>query len=588
MTAIKILGATLAAAIAAVAALLILGIPGSVMTSAIGERVARDTGYRIKFGGMTRIGLWPAFNVTLTDVTLAEPNGSDSQISIALGRVNATISFANVLSGRMSITDLSISKPVLRVPLLRERTPAITRPAEPSLSPPLPAVDHVTVSDGAVILFNARDRFENRIDDISADARIDANRKITIAGGARAGAQPITFSIDTTMPAAGDRTPMPTNLTLDAPGLRPQKLTAKADVRITGAVLSINSLSGMLGDQAFNGWASADLASKPLVKLDLAIQKLMLGSPDLRTSSGWSDAPIDLTDLNYVDASIRVSFAELGVGDTRLMSPSIEATLASGMLKAQTAKFGLYDGRASGQFAVDVSGATPNYTLRGDVADVRALPLLTALADFDKIDGRMQARFDLRGSGASQRAIVTSLSGNATAAIKDGEILGLNLASMIRSLTSGTGWQGNTTEATDLSELSAAFRIENGQATTSDLSLAGPLVRMTGNGTVNLDSKTLTFRVEPKLAMTLQGQGSTAAPAKLGIPLVVKGPWAEPTIAVDLAGKDGASAANSGASGESLGETLGKLIQQGLGNSAKGTPQGGSPLDDIMKGLFGR
>ncbi len=36
----------------------------------------------------------------------------------------------------------------------------------------------------------------------------------------------------------------------------------------------INGLTGTLGDGAFNGWASVDTASKPLVKLDLDFQRL--------------------------------------------------------------------------------------------------------------------------------------------------------------------------------------------------------------------------------------------------------------------------------------------------------------------------
>ncbi len=51
-------------------------------------------------------------------------------------------------------------------------------------------------------------------------------------------------------------------------------LSAKAEVRLNGAVVMINGVSGTLGDGAFNGWASADLSSKPLVKLDLDFQRL--------------------------------------------------------------------------------------------------------------------------------------------------------------------------------------------------------------------------------------------------------------------------------------------------------------------------
>ena len=109
---------------------------------------------------------------------------------------------------------------------------------------------------------------------------------------------------------------------------------------------------------------------------------------------------------------------------------------------------------------------------------------------------------------------------------------------MIRSLTSGTlsGWQESKEQTTDLTQLAASFRIEKGQATSSDLNLVGPLVRMTGAGTIDLAAKSLAFRVEPKLVMTTEGQGRAADPVGLGIPVVIDGPWSEPRIYPDMAG----------------------------------------------------
>src|SRR6201999_585194 len=91
--------------------------------------------------------------------------------------------------------------------------------------------------------------------------------------------------------------------------------TAKAEVRLNGPLVMFNSLSGALGDGGFTGWASVDLASKPLVKVDLDFQRLDLSGPKSATSTspvqGWSDAPINLTGLNYIDAQLRVSAARL-------------------------------------------------------------------------------------------------------------------------------------------------------------------------------------------------------------------------------------------------------------------------------------
>ncbi len=59
---------------------------------------------------------------------------------------------------------------------------------------------------------------------------------------------------------------------------------------------------------------------------------------------------------------------------------------------------------------------------------------------------------------------------------------------------------------------------------------------MTGAGTIDLGTKMLAFRVEPKLVMTTEGQGRASDPVGLGIPVVIEGPWAEPRIYPDMAG----------------------------------------------------
>ncbi|MEA2888667.1 MAG: AsmA protein, partial [Bradyrhizobium sp.] len=409
----------------------------------------------------------------------------------------------------------------------------------------------------------------------------------------------------------------PVELTLDSSGLMGRSLSAKAQVRASGAVLAINGLSGTLDGVQFNGWASADLASKPLVKLDLDFQRLDLGTRSAgrpaapQPGKPWSNEPVNLAGLNYVDAQIRISAAELNIGDARFAPAAVDAALGGGVLKAQISHLGVYGGEADGELTIDVSGSSPNYILRSDLAGVRALPLLSSLADFDKIDGKMQAKLAFRSSGASQRAIMSALSGTAFVVFQDGAIRDLNVAKMIRSLAAGTlsGWQEGRDQTTDLTQLSASFRIDQGQATTSDLMLAGPLVRMTGAGTVDLAAKTLAFRVEPKLVMTTEGQGSAANPVGLGIPVAIEGPWAEPRIYPDVAGMlDNPDAAYAklkelgkglfgqggiGGSDGRLGETLGNLLQQGLGKRGAtpvqpGPPDEDSPMDSIMKQLFGR
>jgi AsmA protein len=636
MKALKIASAATAALIAAVAAVLMIGIPSGFVTSAIQARLERETGYRVVIAGATRLGVLPSPSLTVHDVTLGDPKDRDVSDRLSVERIQADIPWQSLLSGDLQISELTISRPVLHVPLLRERSRRLGNPAKPATvsgdtrAKTFP-VGHLTISDGTVVFSNPRDRVENRIDGINADARAGADRRIDVAGSARLGEHPLQFKIKATAPAVlGDRQTVPVDLNLDAPGLLRPPLTGKAEVRLSGSVLMINGLTGTLGDGQFNGWASADLASKPLVKVDLDFQRLDVGTPSRGLSGAtdprpadqpWSAEKIDLSGLNYVDAQIRISAAELIIGDARIAPAAADAALSGGVLKAAFSHLGVYGGEADGELGVDVTTSNTAYTLRCDLTGVRALPLLSGLADFDKLDGKMQAKISFRGAGDSQRAILSSLDGSAFVNFQDGAIRGINVAKMIRSLTSGTlsGWQEGKDQTTDLTQLGASFRIERGQATTGDLLLFGPLVRMNGAGTVDLVAKSLAFRVEPKLVMTLEGQGGAADPVGLGIPVAVQGPWSGPAIYPDIAGilsdPDAAYAklremgkglfgSGGGASDPlsgKLGDTLGALIQQGLGAAATRAPAASpdtqvkpaapdqqSPMNDILKQLFGR
>src|SRR3984893_10779317 len=624
MKALKIAGAALAAIIVVAALLLFIGIPSGFLTSEIQSRVERETGYRLTIAGATKIGLWPSLNVTLNDLTLQDPKDRDSSNRVTVGSVQADMTLKSVWSGKPEITELKIVHPVLYRPLLRERdrlSDVASKPTKLSEASEATsvAINRVTVTDGQVVLSNLRDRVERHIDGINADVRIGDDRHVKITGSARAGEHPLKFDIKATAPAPPlERQNIPVELTLDAPGVLQAALTAKAEVRLNGMIVMINGVTGRLGDAAFNGWASVDIASKPLVKLDLDFQRLDVAmskapaeSSGSQGSQPWSNASIDLMGLNYVDAQVRISAAELGIGEARFAPAAIDAALASGVLKANFPNLRAYGGQVNGQLTLDSSGDSPAYALSCDLVGVRALPLLQSAADFDKLDGKLQAKLALRSAGNSQRAIMSNLSGSVFANFQDGAIRGLNVAQMVRSLTSGTlsGWQEGKEQTTDLSQLSASFRVDKGQATSGDLNLVGPLVRMTGAGTIDLATKSLAFRVEPKLVMTTEGQGRAADPVGLGIPVVIDGPWSEPRIYPDMAGildnpdaayaklKEmgkglfgsggglsglgglgglgnlGGNPSGSGGSGGGqsdplggkLGETIGNLLQQGLG-----------------------
>jgi AsmA protein len=611
MRALKYTGAALAAAVLILVLLLTIGIPSGFLTSNIQDRVERATGYRLTVAGTTKISFWPTLNVTLNGLTLQDPKDRDGSNRVTVASMQADVTLSSIWSGHPKVSELVITRPVLYVPLLRERNRALgsSRPAPSSNEEEVVAIDRVSIVNGAVTFSNARDRVEHRIDGINANITTDADRNVRMLGTAQTDATPLKFDIKASAPTPpAEHQNIPVEIALEAPSLLNSPLKAKAEARLNGSLVMINGLTGNIGDGSFNGWASVDLVSKPLVKLDLDFQRLDLATsnaPAGSASDAWSDEPIDLTGLNYVDAQVKISAAQVDIGTSHFAPVSVDATLAGGVMKAAINNLGTYGGSSSGELIVDASSGNPIYAIHCDMVGVRALPLLTSLANFDKIDGQMQAKIAARSAGASQHAIMSNMTGTVFANFQDGQIRGVNVAQMIRDLTASTlsGWQQQKSQGsgTDMTQLSASFKIDRGQAQTTDLSLVGPLVKVTGAGTIDLGTKMIGFRVEPKLVMTTEGQGRTSDPVGLGIPVMISGPWSDPKIYPEMAGiLDNPDAAYAklrqmgqglfGSAGANLGNlNLGGLLggltggsQNGSGNSGGGTGSGNS---DQLGGL---
>jgi AsmA protein len=283
----------------------------------------------------------------------------------------------------------------------------------------------------------------------------------------------------------------------------------------------------------------------------------------------WSDTQFNLVGLNFFDAEMQISSAELNYDKFRFAPIALAAILNNGVLTAAVTRTGAYGGQIQGTLAVDASGKEPSHALRVDLTAVQALPLLTDVAGFPYLDARMTARIDARGRGRSQRAIMSSLSGAVDLQFQDGQIRDVNVAQMIRSLTASImkGWDEKKAQKTDLSQLSAFFRIEGGRATTDNFSLVGPLVRVSGTGTADIGAKTLEFRLNPQLVLSLEGQGSANAnPVGFGVPVVVKGTWGAPQFYPEVSG----ILDNPGAAYEKLRELGAGLFGTDVGKKGEG------------------
>ena len=147
-------------------------------------------------------------------------------------------------------------------------------------------------------------------------------------------------------------------------------------------------------------------------------------------------------------------------------------------------------------------------------------------------------QLSVAASGRSQREMVSTLRGTSKFQFTNGALRGLNIARMIRNVESAIlgGWDVGPEQQTDFSLFEASFDIKDGIAENKDLKLLGPLVRITGLGEVDLLRQVLDYRTTPKLVASLEGQGGKADLHGLAVPIIIKGPWANPKIYPDIEG----------------------------------------------------
>ncbi len=127
--------------------------------------------------------------------------------------------------------------------------------------------------------------------------------------------------------------------------------------------------------------------------------------------SGWSEDPIDLSGLRAANADISIATAGLKVNDIEIGKSALAILLEGGRLSAKLTEMQLYGGNGSGEVVADGSSETAAVAAKFDLAGVQAEPILIDAAKMDRLSGTLESNFDVRGSGASQKALVSALNG---------------------------------------------------------------------------------------------------------------------------------------------------------------------------------
>ncbi len=340
------------------------------------------------------------------------------------------------------------------------------------------------------------------------------------------------------------------NVTATGPNLPGKSLSGNltGNASVNGAKQQVQvNLSGKVADSTLKAQLGVNGYTPPGLNFDIEIDQLDVdkyapGTPAAAGGAG-TDQPVDVTALRALNANGRLRIGTLKASNIKASNVRLELKAAGGQMTVSPLSANLYEGAMDGTLTVDAAQATPAFALRQKFTGVAIGPLLKDLASKDLLEGKGTVHVDVRSSGATVGALKRALNGSAAVNLRDGALKGIDIARTINDAKAKLGsLRGQQTQAadntkkTEFSELSATFAINNGVAHNNDLSLKSPLLRVGGEGDINIGADSVNYLVKAALVGTLTGQDGRSVNELRGVtvPVRASGPLASPSFALDF------------------------------------------------------
>jgi AsmA protein len=589
------LGALFGMAVLAVA-LFFVFFPKQLAAREAERLIEESTGRDLTLGNNIEVSFWPALGFSVDQAALSNPEGfSTDEPFMAAERIVFAVKVLPLLRGAIEVKELILEGADLRLAAKQDGAANWAFPTEQTQPDQQTTIEDLRLDD--VRLVDSRISFQGaegeplvledvdaslRLDSLDAPAALDAafdyrGQRIeaeSMIGLPRAvlekGETPLTADIRSAPVAATFNGAFNAETgalagRLEANGSSLRRLAAwmgspmgdgggfgafrvSSQMAHEGQTTTLNDLSLRLDDIDARGNLTlvtqesgrlrvGGVLSAPSVNVNTYLPAPAPGQAEggVETDAAWPTTPLDLSGLRALDANLNLSLGALQFQRMSFSDVALNLRVANGAADARLSRVSLYEGSGTARMIADGSGRTPRIAVEIDAQNVQAETLLRDAIGFDKIVGRGRLTASFMGTGASQAAIMRSLSGNANFLFNDGQWKGVNLAQVARTVQSAlTGQAAGEGAATDFAELGATFAISNGQMATENMRLLNPFVRLEGRGLIDIGGQAIDMRIAPRAVRSAQGQGGDLSVAGLGIPFRVSGPWSRVRFAPAL------------------------------------------------------
>jgi len=313
--------------------------------------------------------------------------------------------------------------------------------------------------------------------------------------------------------------------------------------------LSEERAGGNAFETSLKGEMEIDLAPQS-IQFDLAVDRLdvdsYLGAAKGKAAASGgrpaagAEEPIDLSALKGLNLKGKLRIGQLTVSNIKAEKVDLGVRATDGRVEVNPLSASLYQGNLTGSASVNANGN--RLAMKGQLGGVAIGPLLRDALNNDLLEGRGSVTLDVQTGGATVSAMKKALSGNASLALRDSSLKGVNLGELLRKAKSlresnPPAEQGALPAGrTDFTELGASFVIRNGVAHNDDLSAKSPLLRLAGSGDVDIGANSIDYLIKASVVASSGGQGGKELAELRGVtvPVKVTGPLDAPRFRADL------------------------------------------------------
>jgi len=559
----------------------------------LADDVLRRTG-RSLTAEKTRLSLLPEPAVVLSGAKLGSAPGMEGAV-LSARTVRLPVSLWGLVTRSFRVTDIALEGAVLNLAIDGKGRTSFanseaTGDAPPETAEPRPNRKplHIRFSDASLAFSDERSGTRFAASTAQGDFNYNEAGEITAQGTAMVGMEAAAFTValadlsrladdgspfDFTLTGAGGAASFSGRLsTRTRLNLAGQTVVEAADLRRSlkwlglpvsgtaglknfkaegalsseGAAFTFTDVALALDGMAARGTAAADFTgARPMVRatlttdgLDVTPYVMRTGDGPLPTGKGdehpvapWSEQFWDAAGLTALDADVTVAARRLTLGELAMGPAELTGTVKDGRLATTVKTEGLAGGTGTISAGLDGTGPLPLFTLDVEVKAAEAREFLGRLLGFDWLKGPLSVTAQLSAQGNSQARLISTLSGTANVALAEGEIVGVDLDELSRSVVTAVagGWGLDPARVTRLSEAGAHFTLRDGIATSDDIALASEALSIAARGDIDILRRALDLSARPRL---VAGGGAV----KLPVEVTVSGPWDAPKMSADMAG----------------------------------------------------